>query len=69
MSKIKTFKDWHGNLPKSCDLCKGKITDTFIDGKTDFGPWAIMGPAFFKYHGVGLGLGKGQKYVKEASNV
>jgi hypothetical protein len=38
------------------------ITDTFIDGKTVRGPWAIMTPMHHGMYGVGLGVGKGQKY-------
>lgn len=37
------------------------------DGKTKDGPWANMCEQCFKTHGIGLGLGKGQRLVLEAS--
>jgi hypothetical protein len=56
-------KKWLGNQPTKCDLCKGKFTDEFfIDGKTVYGPWAIMCTCCHSHSGHGLGLGKGQKY-------
>ena len=58
MPKLK----WYGTLPKNCDLCKNKLEKVFIDGKTKFGPWAIMCESCFEINGVGLGVGKGQKY-------
>jgi hypothetical protein len=45
-----------------CDICKEKILGNFVDGKTVFGPWAIMCPSCFKERGVGLGTGKGQEF-------
>ena len=42
------------------------IRDVIIDGKTTQGPWAIMTPESFKIYGRGLGLGRGQKYQKQA---
>lgn len=52
----------HLNPPNCCDICKIKITSVFIDGKTKFGPWADMCLNCHTIHGVGLGLGRGQKY-------
>lgn len=49
------------SLPK-CDFC-GKTAG--YDGKTTHGPWANMCEDCFGQHGVGLGLGRGQKLVKE----
>lgn len=34
-----------------------------VDGKTKMGPWAYMCEGCFQSHGVGLGLGKGQRLV------
>ena len=65
MSDIKSFKDWNGEMPDKCDMCKAIIEDTFIDGRTIHGPWAIMCPTCFKVFGTGLGIGKGQMYIKE----
>ncbi len=59
-------KTWMGTPPEKCDICNRKITRVFIDGKTDLGPWAIMCPACYKVHGIGLGLGLGQRYVKQS---
>ena len=55
-------KQWQGDLPKTCNLCNEKLVDTFIDGRTQFGPWAIMCQSCHLEHGVGLGLGRGQVY-------
>lgn len=48
-------------LPK-CDFCD---SEAGYDGKTNTGPWANMCSNHFKQHGVGLGLGKGQKLILE----
>ena len=38
----------------------------FIDGRTRFGPWAIMSLGSWKNNGVGkLGTGFGQRYKKQ----
>jgi hypothetical protein len=53
-------------LPKPCDFCtaEGDIaTDAIVDGKTTFGPWANMCDRHFEAHGVGLGLGRGQRLI------
>ena len=57
-------KYWMGEVPKQDDF-NNPIKDTFVDGKTKMGPWAIMGDYSFKKWGVGLGMGKGQKYQKQ----
>jgi hypothetical protein len=41
------------------------VADTIIDGKTKMGPWGLMTPKSFARYGVGLGLGRGQKYSKQ----
>jgi hypothetical protein len=51
-----------------CDMCEivwGVKKEAAVDGKTKNGPWANMCETCFKKHGVGLGTGKGQRYVKE----
>lgn len=45
-----------------CNLCKEICSNYYIDGKTKIGPWAYMCLSCFKKYGVGLGIGKGQKY-------
>lgn len=53
---------WHGETPTKCEVCGRKLTTAFIDGRTKTGFWAIMCLACHKEFGVGLGIGKGQKY-------
>jgi len=55
---------WQGSLPPMCDFCHQEITTVFVDGRTTSGPWGIMCLPDHLMHGVGLGLGKGQKYAK-----
>lgn len=55
-------KKWMGRKPTNCDICHNGITDWWVDGKTKFGPWANMCSQCFGKHGIGMGLGKGQKY-------
>lgn len=56
--------DWKGLIPLACNLCGMVIQDdqTFIDGKTVMGPWAIMCTPCHAERGHGLGTGKGQSY-------
>lgn len=58
-------KKWLGPAPTHCDLCTEPITNVFIDGRTNFGPWANMCPECHKANGVGLGTGRGQKYERQ----
>jgi hypothetical protein len=56
-------KYYIGKVPEKDDFNR-QINDDFIDGKTNYGTWGIMNPETFKYQGVGLGIGKGQRYKK-----
>ena len=56
-------KIWMGST--KCDICGEELTKTLIDGRTSNGSWAVMCPKCHKVHGVGLGTGKGQKYVRD----
>ncbi len=58
---------WVGEVPKDCSICEEAIGETFVDGKLDgpSSPWTIMCPDCHKFHGVGLGFGKGQLYQKQ----
>jgi hypothetical protein len=47
-------------LPK-CGICK--VRNAQYDGQTQQGPWAYMCEACFQIHGIGLGLGKGQRLI------
>ena len=57
-------KVWLGST--KCDFCGCEITTSLVDGMTNNGQWAVMCPKCHKIHGVGLGVGKGQKYVKDS---
>lgn len=46
-------------IPK-CDFCEAEAS---FDGQTNMGPWAFMCDEDFKWHGVGLGTGRGQRLV------
>jgi hypothetical protein len=57
-----TEKRWRGTPPERCDLCHRLLTWAFVDGKTQFGIWGIMCPECHIDVGVGLGVGRGQRY-------
>lgn len=54
---------WHGSI--TCGFCGKEITGILVDGKTRQSPWATMCPKCFEENGIGLGLGKGQMYMKK----
>jgi len=58
-------KYWLGDPGTQCQICNGEFGNTFIDGATRFGPWAIMCLRCSVLHGTGLGQGRGQKYQKQ----
>ena len=62
--KKKKWLKWLSPRPTKCDLCGTEIAKqkSFVDGKTTLGPWAIMCMPCYFINGVGLGLGRGQKY-------
>lgn len=55
---------WLSAVPENDDFGK-PITSTFIDGRTIYGPWALMAPESHTTYGVGMGLGKGQMFMKK----
>ena len=57
------MKVWHGS--KECDFCGWIIKDTLYDAKTKLGPWATLCGYCYTSLGVGLGTGKGQKYIED----
>jgi hypothetical protein len=57
-------KVWMGSFPSQCDICQSQIGDSFVDGATYGGPWAIMCLACLSGSGRGLGTGRGQRYDK-----
>ena len=56
------MKRWRGSAPVRCDLCRGDLRGVFIDGDTKQGLWAMMCASCHALYGVGLGLGRGQRY-------
>ena len=53
-----------GYLEPKCQLCEDDYGDEFVDGSIRRGPWAIMCVSCHMINGVGLGLGRGQKFRK-----
>jgi hypothetical protein len=53
---------WSGSKIDKCQICQRHISDAFVDGKTTYGPWAIMCMTCFDIKGIGLGTGSGQMY-------
>ena len=54
-----------------CDICKmvhDPIKPAKYDGKTISGQWGYMCHKHFLLHGVGLGLGKGQRLITESEH-
>ena len=47
-----------------CNLCAKERLSEFVDGKTRMGPWANMCLPCFRKVGVGLGVGRGQRYAR-----
>ena len=60
-----TFPGCVGSVPKKCNLCDVDFEDVpfAIDGRTVHGTWAWMCPDCHFDMGVGLGMGRGQRYV------
>lgn len=53
---------WSSPAPQQCDLCKKPITNVFVDGRTQYGPWACMCETCHGEQGGMLGTGLGQKF-------
>ena len=47
---------------RECYFCKRELDTEYVDGKTFYGPWAIMCVDCHSKVGVGFGTGKGQRY-------
>jgi len=53
--------EWLGS--KVCDFCKKDVSGSkFVDGKTVYGPWAVMCMECYREKGSGIGQGLGQMY-------
>lgn len=57
---------WIGAAPKFCEICTNPIVDEFVDGATTRG-WGRICLKCHKIFGRGLGVGKGQRYTKQAN--
>lgn len=57
-----TRKKWMGSKPETCELCKKPLKQSFVDGRTLFGYWALMCNLCHRNVGCGLGVGNGQRY-------
>lgn len=55
---------WMSDVPTACDCCGIGIHSIFVDGATRKG-WANLHPTCHERIGVGLGVGKGQRYEKQ----
>jgi hypothetical protein len=55
---------WTGTATH-CDMCGERLLSIFIDGRTRHGPWGILCPPCHTTHGVGLGVGRGQRYQRQ----
>lgn len=65
MRKVQHRFYWHGTIGAKDDF-GAEIEDTFYDGKTRHGPWAIMNPHSFYRYGLGrTGTGMAQKYERQ----
>ncbi len=63
MDKKKVY--WLSEVPAECQIIGAPIKDSFVDGKIKGSGWALMHPTTHEIYGVGLGTGRGQKYVKQ----
>ena len=61
----KPKKKWMGIKPVNCNACETSFKEVFIDGKTIYGPWALLCLECHSKIGTGLGTGRGQKYDLE----
>jgi len=60
-----------GTRPTVCDLNpKHSLLDKpWVDGRTTLGPWGNLCERCHGEFGVGLGIGKGQKYDKDGIKI
>lgn len=55
---------------RTCDICGKDIwLKDYVDGKTIHGPWATMCISCHDRVGLGLGLGKGQRYSHDGKKI
>ncbi len=58
-------KNWSGSTPIYCDACNIAFGKFFIDGNTVSGRWGLFCESCHSEIGIGLGVGKGQKYDRK----
>ena len=61
---MKPVKKWVGSVGY-CNLCHNPIVECFVDGTVRNGGWATMCVECHAEYGLGLGMGRGQKYQKQ----
>ena len=55
-------KKWISPAPTECQMCESELKEVFYDARMCYGSWALLCEGCFDIFGVGLGLGRGQKY-------
>lgn len=61
LGKDGKHQDWF--VPDLCQLDSTPLNKGFVDGRLKNGSWCYMCPRCHVQMGVGLGLGRGQKYM------
>jgi hypothetical protein len=64
-TKSKPARYWGGEPPVLCAVCLKAITAVFVDAKLQNGWWEKVDPHCHAKWGTGLGVGKGQRYVRQ----
>jgi hypothetical protein len=65
---MKTY--WLSDVAKTCELgCGRSLHEEFVDGRTKYGPWALMCIECWRATGFKLGLGSGQRYKRQPSGL
>ena len=62
-----TDTDVYLHVVPGCDYCADGKTPAAVDGKTRAGYWANMCEYHYFMHGLGLGLGRGQRLHKDVT--
>lgn len=56
---------WRGSDPVKCEADGTMLKERFYDAADRFGRWGMLCDACFLKVGVGLGVGKGQKFERQ----
>lgn len=65
-AKAKTkAKYWVGDTPRMCDMCREPFTDEFSECAM-YGVWGCFCPRCVRRYELSYGMGKGQRYTKQA---